>query len=310
MNFPMIDLKSFFQMISTWFLTSGVDILITLLLMLVALKLAKGVGSRLAVRLQKNKDEEFKKRADTLTSIVQLVLTIIILAVGCIIILGEVGLEIGPILATAGIFGLAIGFGAQNLVQDVISGFFLLLEDQVRVGDVVQVAGKGGLVEKVTLRMIILRDLSGNVHFVRNGKVDVVTNMTKDYGRYVFDIGVAYRENVDEVIQVVKEVDEELRRDPDFSDDILEPIEILGLDRFDDSAVVIKARYKTRPIKQWGVGREFNKRLKMAFDARDIEIPYPHMTLYVGQDKTGQAPSLRLQMQGGGKAPGQTAQGD
>ena len=285
-------------MISTWFLTSGVDVLITIVLMLVALKVAKGVGKKFATLLQKNKDDEFKKRAETLTGIIQLMLTILVLVVGCIIILGEVGVEIGPILATAGIFGLAIGFGAQNLVQDVISGFFLLLEDQVRVGDVVQVAGKGGLVEKVTLRMIILRDLAGNVHFVRNGKVDVVTNMTKDYGRYVFEIGVAYRENVDEVIQVVKDVDEDLRKDPGFTEDILEPIEILGLDRFDDSAVVIKARYKTKAVKQWGVGREFNKRLKEAFDAGGIEIPYPHMTLYAGEDKQGQAPPLRLRMQG------------
>lgn len=284
-------------MISTWFVTSGVDVLITIVLMLVALKIAKGVGKKFATLLQKNKDDEFKKRAETLTGIIQLILTILVLVVGCIIILGEVGVEIGPILATAGIFGLAIGFGAQNLVQDVISGFFLLLEDQVRVGDVVQVAGKGGLVEKVTLRMIILRDLAGNVHFVRNGKVDVVTNMTKDYGRYVFEIGVAYRENVDEVIEVIKAVDEDLRKDPDFSEDILEPIEILGLDRFDDSAVVIKARYKTKAIKQWGVGRAFNKRLKAAFDANGIEIPYPHLTLYAGEDKQGQASPLRLKMQ-------------
>lgn len=297
MNFPMLDFQSLFQMISTWFLTSGVDVLITIVLMLVALKIAKGVGKKFATLLQKNKDDEFKKRAETLTGIIQLILTILVLVVGCIIILGEVGVEIGPILATAGIFGLAIGFGAQNLVQDVISGFFLLLEDQVRVGDVVQVAGKGGLVEKVTLRMIILRDLAGNVHFVRNGKVDVVTNMTKDYGRYVFEIGVAYRENVDEVIEVIKAVDEDLRKDPDFSEDILEPIEILGLDRFDDSAVVIKARYKTRAVKQWGVGRAFNKRLKEAFDANGIEIPYPHLTLYAGEDKQGQAPPLRLKMQ-------------
>ncbi len=302
MNFPMIDAQAFFQMISTWFVTSGVDILITVILMLIALKIAKGAGKKFASLLQNNKDDEFKKRADTLTSIVQLVLTILVLVVGCIIILGELGLEIGPILATAGIFGLAIGFGAQNLVQDVISGFFLLLEDQVRVGDVIQVSGKGGLVEKVTLRMIVLRDLAGNVHFIRNGNVDVITNMTKDYGRYVFEIGVAYRENVDEVIQVVKEVDEELRRDPDFKEDILEPIEVLGLDRFDDSAVVIKARYKTKAIKQWGVGREFNRRLKMAFDAKDIEIPYPHMTLYVGEDKQGQASPLPLRLQMQGKA--------
>ncbi len=298
MNFPQIDFQGLYQMIFTWFVTSGVDILITLILVFIALKIAKIIGKRLLGLFQKNKDDEFRKRAETLSSIIQIILSITIIALGLIMVIGELGIEIGPILATAGIFGLAIGFGAQNLVQDVISGFFLLLEDQVRVGDVVQVSGKGGVVERVTLRMIILRDLAGNVHFVRNGNIDVVTNMTKDYGRYVFEIGVAYRENVDEVIQVVREVDEDLRSDPEFTDNILEPIEILGLDRFDNSAVVIKARYKTKAIKQWGVGREFNRRLKIAFDAKDIEIPFPHLTLYAGEDKQGQAPPLRLKMQG------------
>lgn len=294
----MIDFQAFFQMVLTWFVTSGLHILITGVLVLIALKITKVIGKRLLVLFQKNKDDEFKKRAETLSSIIQIILRISIIAIASIIVLSELGIEIGPILATAGIFGLAVGFGAQNLVQDVISGFFLLLEDQVRVGDVVQVAGKGGVVEKVTLRMIILRDLGGNVHFIRNGKVDVVTNMTKDYSRYVFEIGVAYRENVDDVIEVIKEVDEELRSDPQFKDDILEPIEILGLDKFADSAVIIKARNKTKPIKQWAIGRAFNKRLKRVFDARDIEIPYPHMTLYIGEDKQGQASPLRLQMQG------------
>jgi len=168
------------------------------------------------------------------------------------------------------------------MVKDVISSFFILLDDQIRVGDVVQIAGKGSLVENINLRMTILRDLAGNVHYVRNGEIDVVTNMTKEYSRYVFDVGVAYREDVDEVIEVIKQVDEDLRNDPQFKDDILEPVEILGLDQFADSAIIIKARTKTKPIKQWAVGREFNKRLKQLFDEKDIEIPFPHITLYMG----------------------------
>jgi len=211
-------------------------------------------------------------------------------------ILGELGVEIGPILAAAGIVGFAIGFGAQNLVQDIISGFFILLEDQIRVGDVVEIAGKGGLVEKITLRMIVLRDLAGNVHFVRNGEINIITNMTKEYSRYVFDIGVAYREDVDKVIEVIQQVDEGLRGDPEFKDDILEPIEILGLDQFANSAVIIKARTKTKPIKQWRVAREFNRRLKKKFDERNIEIPFPHVTLYMGEDKQGQATPLNVEM--------------
>ena len=170
------------------------------------------------------------------------------------------------------------------------------MENQIRVGDVVAVADKSGLVEKVNLRMVVLRDLAGNVHYVRNGQIQTVTNMTKDYGRYVFEIGIAYREDVDEVIEIVKQVDEELRNDPVFMGDILEPIEILGLDQFADSAVIIKARTKTKPIRQWTVGREFNRRLKMKFDEKGIEIPFPHLTLYLGQDKQGDSAPLTVSM--------------
>jgi moderate conductance mechanosensitive channel len=212
--------------------------------------------------------------------------------------LGKLGVQIGPVIAAAGIVGLAVGFGAQTLVQDIISGFFILLEDQVRVGDVVSLNDKGGLVERITLRMIVLRDLAGNVHFVRNGQINVITNMTKEYSRYVYDVGVAYRENVDEVIAVLKGIDEEMRRDPAFKDDIIAPLEVLGVDKFDSSAVVIKARTTTKPIHQWRVGREFNRRMKMRFDELGIEIPFPHLTLYPGKDKAGNSPSLVLRMEG------------
>ena len=239
-------------------------------------------------------DEEYKKRADTLSAVIGYLITVTIIVIAAMMILPEIGIEIGPVLAAAGVLGVAVGFGAQHLVQDVISGFFILLDDEIRVGDVVEIAGKSGLVERLNLRMIVLRDVAGNVHYVRNGKIDIVTNMTKDFSRYVFDIGVAYREDVDEVIKVVRQVDEELRSDPEFAPDILEPIEILGLDQFADSAVIIKARTKTKPCKQWSVGREFNRRLKKKFDEKNIEIPFPHMTLYMGQDKAGQAPPLNV----------------
>ena len=212
-------------------------------------------------------------------------------------ILEELGVEIGPILAAAGVLGLAVGFGAQSIIKDIISGFFILLEDQIRVGDVVKIAGKGGIVENVNLKMTTLRDLSGNVHYIPNGEIGVVTNMTKGYSRYVFEIGVAYREDVDEVIEVIKLVDESLRNDPEFGSDILEPIEILGLDQFADSALIIKARTKTKPIKQWRVAREFNRRLKKKFDEKDIEIPFPHITLYMGQDKQGQSPPVHVSLE-------------
>ena len=293
-----MNIQSFIENATTWIVDHGLRILLVLVLMFVFIKIAQAATGRFFRSFKKGRretDEEFKKKADTLSSIAASVLTIVIVIIAAITIMGELEIPIGPILASAGIVGVALGFGGQHVVKDVISGFFILLDDQIRVGDVVQIAGKGGLVEKINLRMTILRDLAGNVHYVRNGEINVVTNMTKEYSRYVFDVGVAYREDVDEVIAVIKEVDENLRNDPEFKNDILEPIEILGLDQFADSAIIIKARTKTKPIRQWAVGREFNKRLKKKFDEKDIEIPFPHVTLYMGQDKEGQSPPLRVE---------------
>ncbi len=279
-----------------WIVKSGPRVVVILVLMLIGVKLSGVVAGRLFAFLGRRKktDEEYKKRADTLSAVIAYLISTTVIVMAALMILAELDIQIGPVLAAAGVVGLAIGFGAQHLVQDVISGFFILLDDEIRVGDVVQVGDKGGLVERLNLRMVVLRDLSGNVHYIRNGKIDVVTNMTKDYSRYVFDIGVAYREDVDEVIKIVKQVDEELRNDPAFGPDILEPIEILGLDQFAESAVIIKARTKTKPIKQWNVAREFNRRLKKRFDEQDIEIPFPHVTLYVGKDKAGHASPLNV----------------
>lgn len=292
-----MDFNGYLEIAGNWAMHTGLRLLLILLLTVIAIKLVQVLSTRTSRLMTKRKmDIESKKRADTLGSVIQNLLNVLVFCVASISILGQLGVEIGPILAAVGVVGLAVGFGAQSLVKDMINGFFILMEDQIRVGDVVQVAGKGGLVEKVNLKMTILRDLDGNVHFIPNGEINVVTNMTKGYSRYVFDIGVAYRENVDEVIEIIKSVDEGLRQDPDFSHDILEPMEILGLDKFDNSAVVIKARNKTRPIQQWRVAREFNRRLKMAFDQNNIEIPFPHVTLYMGQDKSGQAPAMHIQM--------------
>jgi len=292
-----MDLTLLLKAIGNWFVSTGLKIVLIAIVTLIVIKAARVLTDRLATAFRKHElDEESKKRASTLSSVIRHILTVVILIVAAMTILGELGVEIGPVLAAAGIAGLAVGFGAQNLVKDVINGFFILLEDQIRVGDVVKVAGQGGLVEKVNLKMTILRDFSGNVHYVPNGSIDLVTNMTKEYSRYVFDIGVAYREDVDEVSAVIREVDEDLRNDPDFCQDILEPIEVFGLDQFGDSALIIKARVKTKPIKQWRVAREFNRRLKKKFDERDIEIPFPHVTLYMGEGKQGEAPPMRVTM--------------
>ncbi|MFH1374768.1 MAG: mechanosensitive ion channel family protein [bacterium] len=290
-----METKEIIQLATSWLLASGLRILITVILTLIALRLSKALSNKVfGVFIKKGIGEEARKRADTLGSLLRYVLLVAISLTAFVMILGELGLEIGPILAAAGVVGLALGFGSQHLVQDIISGFFILLDDEIRVGDYVTTAGKGGVVERVNLRMTVLRDFSGNVHYIRNGQIDIVTNMTKDYSRYVFEIGVAYREDVDEVAEVIKQVDEELRNDENYGPLILEPIEIMGLDQFADSALIIKARTKTKPIKQWKVAREFNRRLKKAFDERDIEIPFPHLTLYAGQNKKGQAAPIHV----------------
>jgi len=224
-----------------------------------------------------------KKRAATLTGILLTSALMIIRAIVIIEILHQTGLDIRPILAGAGILGLAVGFGAQNLIRDLISGFFIILEDQVRLGDVAVINGTGGLVESITFRIITLRDFSGVVHIFPNGTITTLSNMTMQWSGFVLDMGVAYKEDTDRVAGVMRQVGEDLRNDPAFSDKFLSPIEIIGVDDFADSAVVIRIRIKTRPLEQWNVGREYRRRLKQAFDAQGIEIPFPHRTLYMGE---------------------------
>ena len=205
-----------------------------------------------------------------------------IIVVAAITILSEIGVDIAPLLASAGVLGLAIGFGAQALVQDIITGAFILWEETMDVGDVVNVGnGHGGLVEEIGVRTVRLRDLSGSVHTIPYSSVTSVINMTKDFSYALMDIGVAYKENVDHVVEVIKDVAKIQREDPEFASLIMDEIEVLGLDSFGDSAVVIKVRIKTFPIKQWSVARDYRKRLKARFDEVGIEIPYPHRTLFL-----------------------------
>jgi moderate conductance mechanosensitive channel len=263
----------------------AINVIVILILTLIALRASKLISIRLLRLFQRTTaDLEFQKRAETLGSVIRYMMNITTVSVAIIMILGELKINIAPVLATASIVGVAVGFGAQTLVQDVISGFFILLDDQIRVGDVVDIAGKSGMVEKVDLRMTTLRDMSGNVHYVRHGKIDVVTNMTKDFSNFVFDIPVSYSQNIDVIADIIREVHDELRKDPAFKDDILAPIEVLGLDRFAESAIIVRARTTTRPMKQWGVAREFNRRLKKELDARHIEMPFRPLMVYLGRD--------------------------
>jgi small conductance mechanosensitive channel len=247
-----------------------------------------------------------RKRVTTLTGLLLTLSLVAVWAVVTVICLDQVGLDVTPILAGAGIVGLAVGFGAQNLVRDVIGGFFLVLENQVRVGDVAIVNGTGGLVEAITFRTIVLRDLAGVVHVVPNGAITTLANMTKEWSGYVLDVGVAYKEDTDRVVEIMTEVAEDLRKDPRFGPSILQPIEVFGVDAFKESEVTIKARLKTLPIQQWTVGREYRRRLKKAFDAHGIEIPFPHRSLYMGSASTPLEVMLRSTASGDGGGHGHT----
>ena len=239
-------------------------------------------------------DAEEVKRAATLGRVFRYIASVIISLITVTLILSELGISIAPILGAAGVVGVAVGFGAQSLVKDYFTGFFLLLENQIRQGDVIQAGGKAGVVEEITLRFVRMRDYDGNVHFVPNGTITTVTNMTRGHAHAVVDVGVAYRENVDQALEIMRKTGAELRADPAFAAKILEDVEIVGVEAWADSAVVLRCRFKVAPIEQWGVRREYLRRLKHAFDVAGIEIPFPHLTLYPGQNKDGASPPLHL----------------
>ena len=217
--------------------------------------------------------------------------SVVITVVAVMLVLAELGVSVAPILGAAGVVGLAVGFGAQSLVKDYFTGFFLLLENQIRQGDVVKLGDHSGLVEEVTLRYVKLRDYDGNVHFVPNGTISTVVNMSRGYAQAVVDIGVGYGEDIDRVMDVMREVGAEMRADPMHVSRILDTLEIAGVDKWDDSAVVIRARFRVAPLEQWNVKRDYLRRLKRAFDERGIEIPFPQRTLHIARRKPASAPN-------------------
>ena len=237
---------------------------------------------------------EGNKRIETLARVFRHISTVAISLVAGMLALSEMGISIAPILGAAGVVGIAVGFGAQSLIKDYFNGFFLLLENQIRQGDVIEVSGKSGLVEDITLRYVCLRDYEGSVHYIPNGLITTVTNKSRGYAYAVIDVSIAYRESIDEVCDVMREVASQLRASESFGAKILDDIEIAGVQDWASSAVTLRCRFKTVALEQWGVRREFLRRLKYAFDAHGIEIPYPHLTLYAGQDKQGNAPAFRL----------------
>ena len=293
----MESLKFFYYLTSLlaklyeWSVSQLPAILVLILVTFVILRLTRFLIKRLKKiiisRLEEKEEPESvesAKRIETLLNILKGIIKIAIWTIFIIILLSKLGLNIGPILAGAGIVGLAVGFGAQELVRDFISGFFMLLENQIRKGDVAIINGTGGLVESVKLRTVTLRDLSGTTHIFQNGKINSLSNMTKEWSAMVFDVGIAYKEDTDHVTEVMKKVGEDMMNDDEYKEKILEPLEIFGVDKLDDSAVIIKARFKTLPVMQWAVGREYLRRLKKAFDREGIEIPFPHTTIYWGEN--------------------------
>ncbi len=228
-------------------------------------------------------DAEQIRRAETLGRVLRYVISVAIVLIVTLLILNQFGISIAPILGAAGVVGIAIGFGAQSLVRDYFNGIFLLLENQIAKGDVVTIVDKTGVVEDVTLRYVQLRDYEGSVHYIPNGLITTVTNMSRGFAYAVVDIGVAYRENVDQVMQVIEDEGRKLRDDPVFGERVIEPFELAGVDSLGDSAVVIRGRFRVQPLQQWSVRREFLRRVKLRFDADGIEIPFPHLTIYQGQ---------------------------
>ena len=222
---------------------------------------------------------ERKKRIDTLGQLLRVVATLLVIGVATLMALSLFNVDIRPILTGAGIAGLAVGFGAQNLVRDVIAGFFLILEDQVRLGDVVSINGKSGLVEAIRLRTIALRSQDGTVHVIPNGVINELSNMTKDYSYAVLDIGIPYEEDVDHVEAILKSVAEDLRADHVYGPNILEPLEVIGIESFGESSVLFRIRIKTVPIQQWSVGRELRRRIKVAFETRGVQFPPRPVTI-------------------------------
>jgi moderate conductance mechanosensitive channel len=229
---------------------------------------------------------ERAKRARTLGSVVNKVATALIAGIAVLMTLREFQVDIAPVLTGAGIVGLGVGFGAQTLVRDIISGFFLILEDQVRVGDAAAINGVGGLVEEINLRTIVLRDVEGTVHVFPNGAIQTLANRSKDFSYYVIDLAISYREDPDRVAKILREIGAELQADPTFSPWILEPVEIFGVDSFRDWSVGLKMRIKTVPLKQWDVGREFRKRIRKRFEDENIEIPFPAPAAAVRKDNS------------------------
>ena len=276
------------QTLATWTFESGLKVLLIVVLSYALVRTVALVVSRFEHELTRGTGLdalERAKRARTLGSVVTKVATALIVGIAVLMILREFRIDIAPVLTGAGIVGLAVGFGAQTLVRDIISGFFLILEDQVRVGDVAAINGIGGLVEQLNLRTIVLRDVEGTVHVFPNGSITTLANRSKDFSYYVIDLPISYQEDPDRIAAILRRIGAEMQKDPTFGPFILEPIEVPGVDAFGVWSFQLKVRIKTVPLKQWEVGRELRKRIKRTFDELGIEMTFPERVVSVRSEE-------------------------
>jgi moderate conductance mechanosensitive channel len=282
--------------LTDWALNHGIRILLILFGMWLLVKIAGVIGKRI-IKIAEDDDptteNDRERRAKTLAQIFKLVVKVLVIAFGSISIIKELGFDIGPVLAGAGIIGLAIGFGSQSLVKDIVSGFFLIMENQIRVGDVVRIADISGTVEKITLRIVVLRDMEAVVHVIPNGEIKTLSNLTYGWSRAVINVGVAYKENIDDVMALLKEIGCQMALDEKYKGKILEDPTILGVDSLGESSVNVKVLFKTMPLTQWDVAREFRRRIKNEFDHRGIEFPYPQRTINIRDSGNGKKLPIR-----------------
>ena len=275
-----------------WMLASGLRIVLIATLAWFVSHLAGTVVSRLEYEAERGAGSDARERAKrirTLGSLIEYVVVVVTIGVATLMILRELNLDITPVLTGAGILGLAVGFGAQSIVKDFFSGFFLILENQVRVGDVAVVNDVGGMVEAITLRTITLRDMEGTVYIFPNGSITKLANRTKDFSFAVLDVSVGYGEDTDRVTEILRGVGAGLRADAAFSASILDDLQVLGVDRLAESAVILKVIMKTLPLKQWEVARELRRRIKREFDRQGIELPFPQLTVWTPRARSAPA---------------------
>ena len=276
-------IQKYSSQVGGWLLSGGVRVLLYILAGFILIKAVRKIGKRIVRRVEDQDDttrNERERRADTLVGVLNVTTKVVVWVLIAFMILREFGANLAPLLAGAGIVGVAVGFGAQSFVKDFFNGFLILMENQYRVGDVVKIADRAGLVEQINLRTTTIRDLEGVMHVIPNGQIDVVDNMTFSESRAVIDVGISYNSSMDKAIELIEQIGAEMKADTELGDKIRD-ISILGIERLGGSSVDIRVLLKTDPLQQWSIARKFRYLVKKTFDKEGVEIPFPHQTVYL-----------------------------